>query len=126
MPPVSKVMHRGKNLRAYAFFFAFVVLTATLALGSEKTEYDVTIPKDSYKFDPPQIVIEVGDTVNWVNQDERRHLTASIPTGTEELEIFCPELFPGKVCSHTFSLPGRYPYFCFIHRNMKGEVIVVQ
>ena len=120
------MMPGEKNLRSYSFLSALVILTATLALGSEKADYDVTIQKDSFKFDPPQVVIEVGDTVNWVNHDQRRHLTASIPTGTEELEIFCPDLFPGKVCSHTFSLPGRYPYFCFIHRNMRGEVIVVQ
>lgn len=103
-----------------------MILAATFAFGSESAEYNVTILKDSFKFDPPQIVIEVGDTVHWVNQDERRHLTSSVPTGTEELEIFCPELFPGKICSHTFPLPGRYPYFCFIHRNMRGEVVVVQ
>jgi plastocyanin len=115
---------KKENLKA--ILFAIVVLTSTLAFGSESTEYNVTIYKDSFKFEPNRIVIEVGDTVNWVNQDERRHLTSSVPDGTDQLEIFCPELYPGKVCSHTFSLPGRYPYFCFIHRNMVGEVVVVQ
>ena len=115
---------KKENLKA--ILFVLVVLTATLAFGSESTGFNVTIYKDSFRFEPNTIVIEVGDTVNWVNQDERRHLTASIPDGTDQLEIFCPELYPGKICSHTFSLPGRYPYFCFIHRNMVGEVIVVQ
>lgn len=119
-------MKREKKLRVHYLFSAAVALTASLALSSEPTENNVTIYKDSYKFDPPSIYIEVGDTVNWVNQDQRRHLTASIPTGTDELEIFCPELYPGKVCSHTFSRPGTYSYFCFIHRRMVGEVIVVQ
>lgn len=108
-----------------AVLFVFMILTATLAFGSESIEYNVTIYKDSFKFEPNRIVIEVGDTVNWVNQDDRRHLTSSIPTGGD-LEILCEDLYPGKVCTHTFSLPGRYPYFCFIHQNMVGEVVVVQ
>ncbi len=119
---MSREMER---MKVKVFLLAMMVLTATFAFGSESAEYNVTINKDSFKFDPPQIVIEVGDTVNWVNRDERRHLTSSIPTGGD-LEIFCENLYPGKVCSHTFSLPGRYPYFCFIHRNMRGEVVVVR
>jgi plastocyanin len=114
---------KKKNFKAA--LFTAVVLTATLAFGSEGAEYNVTIYKGTFKFDPPRIVIEAGDTVNWVNQDERRHLTSSIPTGGD-LEILCEDLYPGKVCSHTFALPGRYPYFCFIHQNMVGEVVVVQ
>lgn len=109
-------------------FLGVLVIAMPLAtLGVERSDqYDVVIQQDSYRFEPTRIVVEVGDTVNWVNQDVRRHLTASIPDGTGELEIFCPDLEPGKVCTHTFGSPGRYPYFCFIHRNMVGEVIVVQ
>ena len=119
-------MSQKISKRIKVFLFATLVLTGTIASGSESTEYNVTIFKNSFKFDPNRIIIEVGDTVNWVNQDERRHLTASIPDGTGQFEIFCEELYPGKICSHTFSLPGRYPYFCFIHRSMVGEVVVVQ
>ncbi len=100
---------------------------ASLAFGVEDlAQYDVLIARNAYSFEPSRIVVEVGDSVNWVNQDERKHLTASIPDGTGELEILCEDLLPGKVCSHTFTHPGRYPYFCFIHQNMVGEVIVVQ
>ncbi len=104
---------------------ALMIFGAPFASGAESTGFNVTIYKDSFKFEPKRIVIEVGDTVNWVNQDDRRHLTSSIPTGSD-LEILCENLYPGKVCSHTFTLPGRYPYFCFIHQNMVGEVLVVQ
>lgn len=107
------------------FFLLTLALNASITVGSEQGQYNVIIQKDSFKFEPARIFVEVGDTVNWVNQDERRHLTSSIPAGGE-LEILCEDLYPGKVCSHTFNLPGRYPYFCFIHQNMVGEVIVVE
>jgi plastocyanin len=115
-----------RKVNRVGFVIGFLLLSASISVGSDRTAFTVTILKDSYQFDPAQIFVEIGDTVDWVNQDQRRHLTASIPDGTEELPIFCPELFPGETCSITFSLPGRYPYFCFIHRNMVGEVIVVQ
>jgi len=106
---------------------------ALLAMGGslradEPKTYEIIVRKDAYKFDPASIVLEVGDTVKWVNGDVRRHLMASVPgTGAgDQLEIFCPEFFPEKTCEHTFKTPGRYPYFCFIHRQMVGEVIVLE
>ncbi len=95
--------------------------------GQEARVVDVVIAKDSYAFDPPRVAIEVGDTVRWRNEDTRRHLTSSIPGFGPDtnLEIFCEDLYAGKACSHTFNKPGRYPYFCFVHNRMQGEVVVV-
>jgi plastocyanin len=101
----------------------------TLApLGGQETRvFDVIIAQDSYAFDPSKIAVEVGDTVRWRNDDVRRHLTASIPGfgPDDRLEIFCEDLHAGKTCSHTFTKAGRYPYFCFVHNRMQGEVLVV-
>lgn len=98
-----------------------------LAVGEEARQFDVVIAQDSYRFDPKTIAIEVGDTVRWRNEDVRRHLTASIPGfgPSDHLEILCEDLYAGKSCVHTFTKPGRYPYFCFIHNQMQGEVVVV-
>ena len=108
---------------------AMVALSVTVgSTANEPTVYEVVVRKDAYKFDPASIVLEVGDSVTWVNADVRRHLMSSVPgTGAgDQLEIFCPEFFPEKTCEHTFNTPGRYPYFCFIHRQMVGEVIVLE
>lgn len=95
--------------------------------GEDARQIDIVIARDSYAFDPRQIAIEVGDTVRWVNDDTRRHLTASIPGSGpgDHLEILCEDLYAGKSCVHTFETPGRYPYFCFIHNQMQGEVVVL-
>ncbi|MFZ5863493.1 MAG: cupredoxin domain-containing protein [Nitrospirota bacterium] len=108
-----------------------LVITAWLPVavssGQEARTVDVIIAKDSYAFDPARVAIEVGDTVRWRNEDTRRHLTSSIPGFGPDtnLEIFCEDLYAGKTCSHTFEKPGRYPYFCFVHNRMQGEVVVV-
>lgn len=90
--------------------------------------FEIVVERNSYKFEPGVLLVEVGDTVTWVNQDERRHLTASVPGSgpTEKLEIFCPKFHPNTECKHTFTVPGKYPYFCFIHKDMLGEVIVLE
>lgn len=107
---------------------AFGGLVAAVSSAQEPTQFQVLIHKGSSSFDPPTLAVEVGDTVTWVNNDEKQHLTASIPgTGpTDKLEIYCPKFYPNTVCTNTFDTPGKYPYFCFIHKNMLGEVIVLE
>lgn len=110
-----------------AVLLAVGVWWPSASIGQEVSEFEVVIAKDSYRFDPPKIAIEVGDTVRWRNEDTRRHLTSSIPGSGPDthLEIFCEDLHAGKTCAHTFAKPGRYPYFCFVHSRMQGEVVVV-
>jgi plastocyanin len=119
----------GRVMRIAVAVGAAVMLSAAAAtLADEPTTFEVTVRLDSFKFDPASIILEVGDSVQWINADSRRHLMSSVPgTGAgDQLEIFCPDFFPEKSCEHTFNTPGRYPYFCFIHRQMVGEVIVLE
>lgn len=115
-------------LVAVAMSVAAGLFVAADSPADEPTTFEVVVKKDSFKFDPASIILEVGDSVQWVNADSRRHLMSSVPgTGAgDQLEIFCPEFFPEKTCEHTFNTPGRYLYFCFIHRQMVGEVIVLE
>lgn len=114
--------------RAVGVSAIMLLSLAAGTLADEPTTFEVVVRQDSFKFDPASIVLEVGDSVKWMNADTRRHLMSSVPgTGAgDQLEIFCPEFFPEKSCEHTFNTPGRYPYFCFIHRQMVGEVIVLE
>lgn len=92
--------------------------------GSSKV-YEVRIPKGLDKFEPALLKIKVGDSVKWINDDDRRHPIASIPgQGTNDKELFSPIMPPGGSWSHTFIKAGEYPYFCYIHRVMMGAVIV--
>lgn len=120
-------MRRAAAVLAGALLIVLAGWPLSPSGGEETHQFDVVIAQDSYAFDPSQMAIEVGDTVRWRNEDTRRHLTASIPGSGpgDHLEILCEDLYAGKACLHTFEKPGRYPYFCFIHNRMRGEVVVL-
>ena len=87
--------------------------------------HEVRIPKASDKFEPALLRIKTGDTVKWINEDDRGHPIASIPgQGTNDKELSSSPIPPGGSWSHTFRKTGEYPYFCYIHYVMMGAVIV--
>ena len=87
--------------------------------------HEVRIPKGSDKFEPALLKIKAGETVKWINEDDRGHPIASIPgQGTNDKELFSSPIPPGGAWSHTFMKVGEYPYFCYIHYVMMGAVIV--
>jgi len=104
---------------------ALTLLPLASATGEEGTVYEVTVIRNTFKLNPQDLTIKVGDTVKWTNTDERKHNLASIPGSGpgDELEIFSV-MEPGAVYSHTFKVPGEYPYFCFIHNQMTGKITV--
>jgi plastocyanin len=75
-----------------------------------------------HRFEPKDIAIKVGDTVQWVNEDEDFHTVTSVD-----------DSFPGSdldgvgaTFSHTFDSAGEFPYRCDIHLSMKGTVEVTE
>lgn len=92
------------------------------------------------RFDPPDLTIQVGTTVTRVNRSPIPHTTTDDPTKNPVAQIF-PQyaelppcavrwdsglLNPGQSFSHTFTVPGRYHYFCIPHvlSGMRGSVSV--
>ena len=73
-------------------------------------------------YNPNPIEIEVGDTVTWINNDSSPHtVTSSNDNGsTFDSDI----LMQGETFSFTFDSEGQYPYFCTLHPNMVGTVVV--
>lgn len=99
----------------------------TFAYGAEIT---VAVKPDVKAFAPPQVTITAHDRVRWVNEDHEDHfLTSAGPVsgppvlGTENLMIH-RLLKPGESYTHLFSDPETYYYFCAIHLQMWGVVIV--
>jgi len=69
-------------------------------------------------FDPQVLLVKVGTTVTWRNSSGTHDVTA------RDRSFRSPPLV-GLSFSHTFTEPGRYPYFCSNHAGeMQGEVIV--
>jgi len=116
---------RLENFRLFLVFFFLILFPVSLWSEMEQT-YEILVLKDTFRFSPEVIHISNGDTVKWVNHDTRIHQFASVPgTGpTDDLEFLCDEVEPDRTCQHTFISSGEFPYFCFIHKQMLGLVIV--
>ena len=97
------------------------------SLRSESETYEVYVPDRDYQFIPRVLKVYVGDTVVWNNKSGVVHLFATIPGSdpTGFMEIEPSDLLVGAKVPHTFTKPGEYPYFCFIHNQMTGKIIVL-
>jgi plastocyanin len=79
----------------------------------------LTVHIKDYKFKPETSTVVVGDTVEFVNDDDDTH-TATAVDGTFDSKGLGEK---GRF-SYTFTKPGTYHYGCKIHASMKGTIIV--
>ena len=80
-------------------------------------------------FNPNPVKVSVGSKVTWTNHDSQPHTVTSGSNGTPDNKFnsspnFTPLINPGQTFSFTFTQAGNYPYFCMLHPNMVGTVIV--
>ena len=74
----------------------------------------------NFAFGPIAVVVPVGSTVTWTNKDVEQH------TVTARDKSFNSDVVAGdKSFQFTFAKPGVYDYFCQIHPNMTGRVVVL-
>jgi plastocyanin len=82
--------------------------------------------KEGYLYQPNTTQVKVGDTVSWTNDDDTLH-TVTSGSGTDEnagASFDSGMMGAGKTFEHTFTTAGEYPYFCIVHPDMIGKVIV--
>jgi len=83
---------------------------------------DVSVNIMSFKFDPTPLVIPVGTTVVWTNQDSAPHTATSDPGSAFVFDTGM--LHKGESGKITFTTVGTFTYFCTVHPNMHGTVTV--
>jgi plastocyanin len=74
----------------------------------------------NFSFSPKTFTVPVGATVTWTNHDKVSHLV----TSTDDQFKKSPLLKAGRSFSNTFATAGTYSYFCSIHPQMTGKIIV--
>ena len=89
-------------------------------------------------FQPVEVTIKAGETVEWKNiGNEVHHATSDPSEAIKRGEVANPPgaepfysgfLRPGENFSHTFKIPGVYRYTCVVHeaKGMTGEIVVRQ
>lgn len=107
-----------------AFPRLLLVLAASVSLASagsvtaaERQPQSVEIR--GFAFQPGQVEVMVGDSVQWANQDFAPH------TATADDEAWTTDVLPnGSKGKFTARSPGRFPYHCRFHPEMKGLIVV--
>jgi amicyanin len=75
---------------------------------------------DNFTFTPQKLTVKAGTTVTWTNKDDIPHgiaATANAFTRSKALDT-------DDSYSFTFTTPGTYQYFCYIHPHMTGTIVV--
>jgi amicyanin len=101
---------------ATAAVLAAVVLpghTQTAALAG-------AVSIDNFTFTPPSLTIKAGTTVTWINKDDIPHGIASANNAFTKSKA----LDTDDSYSFTFTTPGTYQYFCYVHPHMTGTIVV--
>lgn len=108
-------LHLKRVLAHAAPVFLFVL---PLSVFAQQT---VEVLIQSYQFQPRVALIQVGDTVKWVNREKRTsHSVVFSSDQGGESERF----FPDESWQRRFDTPGHYTYHCGPHPEMTGEVVV--
>jgi plastocyanin len=75
-------------------------------------------------YDPQDISVSLGSTVQWINDDETIHTVTStvdgVPSGIFDSGI----IDAGNSFTYTFDSAGTFDYFCIVHPWMIGSVTV--
>jgi plastocyanin len=117
---------------AAAILVPTTTTTTMSAYAAEEISADITQGSSSKTIDafsPNPINLHVGDNVTWTNRDSTPHTVTSGVNGRPDGRFdsspnFNPLLAPGQTFGHTFTEAGGYPYYCALHPNMIGTVIV--
>jgi amicyanin len=74
----------------------------------------------NFTFDPKTLTIKAGSTVTWTNKDDIPHGLAWANNAFARSKA----LNTDDSTSVTFTTPGTYQYFCYLHPFMTGTIVV--
>jgi plastocyanin len=102
---------------ATATMLAAVVLPGWAQNASQAAD---TVSIDNFTFGPQTLTVKAGTTVTWTNKDDIPHGIASDNNAFAKSKA----LDTDDSYSFTFTTPGTYKYFCYVHPHMTGTIVV--
>ena len=75
----------------------------------------------NFTFSPVTVEVPAGTTVQWVNEDDVPHIVVGVEGGSP---LKSPPLDTDGRYSVMLDKPGTYRYFCSLHPQMTGTVVV--
>ena len=121
-------MSISNTMRGALIAAGFGVATATMLAAVVLPGWAQNAPQasadassiDNFTFTPQTLTVKAGTTVTWTNKDDIPHGIASDNNAFKR----SPALDTDDSYSFTFTTPGTYQYFCYVHPFMKGTIVV--
>jgi plastocyanin len=96
---------------------ASISLQAGKAAAADPAAVDIKI--DNFTFAPQRLIVKAGTTVIWRNRDDIPHAIAS------SIRLFKSKaLDTDDTYAFTLKTAGTYEYFCSLHPQMTGTIVV--
>jgi plastocyanin len=111
------------NARCLLVVFAAVSATglapvlAGTAAHPKPTTHQVVI--EAVRFDPQELTVKVGDTIEWINHDPFPHTVTAVGKQFDSHEIAA-----GGSWKYTARKAGVFAYACTLHPTMLGTLRV--
>jgi plastocyanin len=99
---------------------AVVIPTWTQTASAQNAAPAGAVSIDNFTFTPQSLKVKAGTTVTWTNKDDIPHGIASSDNAFKKSKA----LDTDDSFSYTFTTPGTFQYFCYIHPHMVGTVVV--
>jgi amicyanin len=95
------------------------VAGALLAFGAVAAEEANVVTIDNFTFTSKEMTVPVGTTVKWVNHDDIPHNVIDKSKAFRSKALDTDDSY-----SFTFASAGTYDYFCGLHPQMQGKIVV--
>lgn len=94
---------------------AVVGLMLAMPVWAQEVKVDIK----EFMYGPKDLTVPVGTKVTWVNDDEIPHTVAETHKAFRS-----GALDTGDSYSWVFNAPGEFEYFCALHPQMIGKIVV--
>jgi len=95
------------------------IVGALLAFGAVAAQEENVVTIDNFTFTAKELTVPVGTTVKWVNHDDIPHNVVDKNKSFRSKVLDTDGSF-----TYTFASAGTFNYFCALHPQMVGKIIV--
>jgi plastocyanin len=95
------------------------IIGAMLAFGAVAAQDANVVTIDNFTFGPKELTVAAGTTIKFVNHDDIPHTVVD-----KKLSFRSKALDTDDAYSYTFATAGSFDYFCSLHPQMVGKIIV--
>ena len=120
MTAISNTVRSALLAAALGAATATILAAVVIPTSAQNAAPASAVSIDNFTFTPANLTVKAGTTVTWTNRDDIPHGIGSADNAFKKSKA----LDTDDAFSFTFTTPGTYKYFCYIHPHMVGTVVV--